>query len=102
MYVDLAFNGSGKAEQIALTGSDLMAQELRTRQAGFRFINHTYSHTYLGCRQDFSTVPWRCATDSRGKIIWESDAYIRGEIDKNASFRQGRVAGLGQDRTGDR
>ena len=34
-------------------------------RADFRWLNHTYGHPYLGCVQDFTVVPWQCATDRR-------------------------------------
>jgi Glycosyl transferases group 1 len=35
----------------------------------FYWVNHTYTHAYLGCKQDFTVVPWKCET-SGGSIVW--------------------------------
>ena len=31
------------------------------RHGAFRWTNHTYTHPFLGCVQDFTCIPWRCA-----------------------------------------
>ena len=39
-------------------------QSLVAKKASFRWLNHGLEHIYQGCIQDFSVIPWRCATDS--------------------------------------
>jgi hypothetical protein len=84
--LDLAFNGSGSVEAIADGGADPLTAKLLERRNQFRWINHTYSHPFLGCVQDFSVVPWRCAVSPTGQIAWVSQATIQSEISDNVAF----------------
>lgn len=84
--LDLAFNGNGAADQKAETGSDPLETSLLANKNQFRWINHTWSHPYLGCVHDDSTTPWHCATTSTGAINWASKATITSEISKNISY----------------
>lgn len=69
--LDLVFNGYG-SDQNGGTHDPLTAALLANR-AKFRWVNHTYSHSYLGCIQVAPTVagqPWTCMTDpSQGPRI---------------------------------
>ncbi|HEY5246998.1 MAG TPA: hypothetical protein VIJ15_00905 [Dermatophilaceae bacterium] len=90
--VDLAFNAAGSVDGIATTGSDPLTTSLLASRNSFNWVNHTYSHEFLGCLQDFTVVPWRCQTDSAGKTLYMSRANISAEISKNISWaRQNRV-----------
>src|SRR5262249_49041672 len=74
LKLDLAFNGDGSVEAGA---SAPLTASLLANKAQFRWINHTYSHMYLSCVQDFSVSPWQCATDpATGKTLWVSEADI--------------------------
>ena len=86
MLLDLAYNGSGVAEhQAANGGQDPLWNALKGSATRFRWINHTWSHPYLGCVQDFSVTPWRCAT-SGGSTRWVPQATITAEIQQNTAF----------------
>lgn len=84
--LDLAFNGAGSDEAVAANGSDPLTDALVANRGAFRWVNHTYSHPFLGCVQDTSTVPWRCQTDAAGNTVWTSEATITGEISRNLDF----------------
>lgn len=84
--LDMAFNGAGHVEAVAEFGSFPLGTKLLQNKAQFRWINHTYSHMYLGCIQDFSTIPFHCATDSKGAVIWTSLGDVDAEIDQNIAF----------------
>lgn len=84
--LDVAFNGNGAADQKAETGSDPLEASLLANKASFRWINHTWSHPYLGCAHDDSTTPWHCATTSTGAINWATKTTIASEISKNVSY----------------
>lgn len=87
MKVDLAYNGSGRAEQINATGWDAQAFALQWNAPSLRFINHTYSHPYLGCAQDKAPDgSWVCKTDANGNVQWTSRSTIVNEIDRNFWF----------------
>lgn len=87
--LDLAFNGAGVAEaQAANGGVDEMSTALLSpaTRGKYRWINHTWSHAYLGCVQDFSVVPWQCQRDASGNILWTSASTIQSEITRNRTF----------------
>lgn len=91
--LDMVFNGVGIEQAIAAqTGprrsrTDPMSDVLLAERSKYRWINHTWSHAYFGCVQDFSTVPWTCATDpATGQILWTSQEAITNEINRNLNF----------------
>ena len=53
----------------------------------FGWINHTWSHRYLGCVRDLSTTPWSCATvPFLGWTRHVSRWTIESEIGRNVEF----------------
>ncbi|GGM56202.1 hypothetical protein GCM10012275_29130 [Longimycelium tulufanense] len=83
---DLLFNGGGSDEAMAKNGADPLTDAFLESRPEFRWTNHTYSHPYLGCEQDHSTIPWTCATDSTGRTRWVSERMISEEISKNIKW----------------
>jgi hypothetical protein len=52
----------------------------------FYWVNHTYTHAYLGCRQDFAVVPWQCVR-SGGHIVWAAGTgLINSQIFRNFAW----------------
>ncbi|GAA3057000.1 hypothetical protein GCM10017562_22330 [Streptomyces roseofulvus] len=96
--LDMVYNG-GQGEQWKTEhgGTDPLAARLIADRAQYRWINHTYTHPYLGCVQDNSTVPWRCATDASGNTLWVSRAEISAQIRNNLNWAAGK--GISVDRT---
>ncbi len=91
--LDFAYNGAGSVDHRQDNdGADALADRLIARRGEFRWINHTYSHPFLGCVQDTTVVPWKCATDADGSTRWMSRAEISDEIATNRVW--GRSAGL--------
>jgi hypothetical protein len=87
MKLDLAFNGVGSVEAIEESGADPLTARLLQLRSQFRWINHTYNHAFLGCVQDFSVVPWRCAVaPATGQVDWTSQAAIESQISDNLAF----------------
>lgn len=87
--VDLVFNG-GASEQYK-ADHDVAADPLLTafKNAGvsdFRWINHTYTHEFLGCEQDFTVNPWQCQTDASGNIVWVPSSDVNGQIADNVKW----------------
>ena len=79
--LDLAFNAGGSVD--AGGARDPLTASLLSQRNSFRWLNHTYSHQYLGCVQDFSTVPFRCATTPTGALQFASQATVVSEIRNN-------------------
>ncbi|KPI12739.1 hypothetical protein OK074_8890 [Actinobacteria bacterium OK074] len=96
--LDLAFNaGSGEEWKQEHGGTDELATQLLADKADFRWINHTYTHLFLGCVQDLTTVPWSCAKNADGTTQYMSQADISAEIADNYNWAVAN--GLSVDRT---
>ncbi|GAA3370587.1 hypothetical protein GCM10020367_17800 [Streptomyces sannanensis] len=95
--LDMVYNaGSGEEWKTEHGGSDPLADRLVADRAKYRWVNHTYSHPFLGCVQDTSTVPWQCAKDAGGNIRWMSRAEIAAQIRDNHNWAV--LKGLSVDR----
>ncbi|MBG0855930.1 hypothetical protein I2W78_29825 [Streptomyces spinoverrucosus] len=90
--LDMVYNaGSGEEWKAENGGTDALAAQLLADRNQYRWINHTYTHPYLGCVQDTSTVPWSCAKNADGTTRWMSRAEIAAQIRDNHNWavRQG-------------
>ncbi|MFL4908465.1 hypothetical protein ACJ6WF_36020 [Streptomyces sp. MMS24-I2-30] len=91
--LDMVFNGSGSVNQREDNGGvDALADAFVANRDSFRWVNHTYTHPFLGCVQDVSVVPWKCATNADGSTQWVSRTEISDEIANNRAW--GESAGL--------
>ncbi|MFD7584098.1 hypothetical protein ACFV84_01460 [Kitasatospora sp. NPDC059811] len=83
--LDMVFNGGGSEDWKAdhQTTVDPTVNQMIADQNSYRWVNHTYSHPYLGCVQDVTVVPWRCTKDSAGKTVWTDQNTISGQIKDN-------------------
>jgi hypothetical protein len=96
--LDMVYNaGSGEEWKAAHGGTDALTDQLLADRAQYRWINHTYSHPFLGCVQDTSTVPWSCAKNADGSTQYMSRADISAQIRNNHNW--GVTKGLPLDRT---
>ncbi|MFE8937564.1 hypothetical protein ACFYNX_08740 [Streptomyces sp. NPDC007872] len=82
--LDMVYNG-GQGEQWKTEhgGADPLTDRLVADRAQYRWINHTYTHPFLGCVQDTTVVPWRCAEDARGATLWVGRAELSAQIRDN-------------------
>ncbi|MEV0564197.1 hypothetical protein [Dactylosporangium sp. NPDC050588] len=87
LKLDIAFNGGGSVEAGA---GDPLTTAMVTNKNQFRWINHTYEHPYLGCVQDFTVLPWKCATDGYGATRWTSQADITAQIKRNIDWAKSK------------
>ncbi|MEV6400598.1 hypothetical protein AB0M39_38460 [Streptomyces sp. NPDC051907] len=91
--LDMVYNGGGselfKEEH---GGADPLAQQLIADRNSYRWVNHTYNHPFLGCVQDVSAVPWRCAENPDGSVKYVGRAEISAQIGDNRAW--GLRAGL--------
>ncbi len=90
---DFAYNASGTVDHREDNGGqDPLADKLIADRDQFRWINHTYTHAFLGCVQDTSVVPWKCASNADGSTRWVGRNEIADEIATNEAW--GVSAGL--------
>ncbi|KQX53282.1 MULTISPECIES: hypothetical protein [unclassified Streptomyces] len=96
--LDMVYNG-GQGEQWKTEhgGSDPLTDRLVADRAQYRWINHTYTHPFLGCVQDNAVVPWQCAKDTAGNTLWVSRSELSGQIRDNYNWAVGK--GISVDRT---
>jgi hypothetical protein len=84
--LDLAYNGAG-ALAAAPHGGDTLLAALKAHRDAFGWINHTWSHEYLGCVRDYTVEPWRCATvPVLGWTRYVREPAIQDEIGRNIAF----------------
>jgi hypothetical protein len=90
--LDIAFNAAGSVEA---GSADPLTARLLARKADLRWLNHTYSHPYLGCVKDDTVVPWRCAVEpSTGSTTYATRADITSEITKNLDWARSKNVSL--------
>jgi hypothetical protein len=83
--VEFLYNG-GASARFETNGVDLLLQAIKPVAKDFYWVNHTWSHAYFGCKQDFSVVPWKCVT-SDGHILWAAGpSLINSQILQNFSW----------------
>jgi hypothetical protein len=86
MRLDMVFNGGGSDDVVADSGteSDDLLTAFQANVAAFTWINHTYSHEYLGCIQVAPPVagePWHCATPA--DYADPATVFIEPEVAQN-------------------
>ncbi|MFJ8590148.1 hypothetical protein [Streptomyces sp. NPDC093598] len=85
--MDMVFNaGSGEEWKTEHGGTDALTARLLADKAQYRWVNHTYTHPFLGCVQDTSGVPWSCAKNADGSTRYMSRAEIAAQIRDNHNW----------------
>ncbi|HEX5294909.1 MAG TPA: hypothetical protein VFX25_39065 [Streptosporangiaceae bacterium] len=82
--MEFLYNG-GSSARFQVHGTDPLLAAFKPVADEFYWINHTYTHANLGCKQDFSVDPWRCVR-SGGHIVWASEALITSQIQDNLTW----------------
>ena len=83
--IEFLYNG-GASARFAVNGVDALLTATKPVAGDFYWVNHTYTHAYLGCEQDFSVVPWKCVT-SGGQIVWAAGpSLINSQIEDNFAW----------------
>ncbi|WP_328621690.1 hypothetical protein [Streptomyces sp. NBC_00354] len=96
--LDLLFNaGAGEEWKAENGGTDALTAQLVADRAKYRWMNHTYTHPFLGCVQNTATIPWTCTKNSAGAINWMSRADISAQIRDNNNWAAAK--GITTDRT---
>jgi hypothetical protein len=110
--LDMVYNGGGSAEWkaglgLAATAPDPLLDRFIATQAQFPWINHTFTHPFLGCIQIAPTVqgqPWKCATSPTetprqdptvpqqlaNGVYWASQAFLQQQIQDNQTWGAAR------------
>ena len=83
--LEFLYNG-GASSRFQVNGIDPLLTAFKPVANSFWWVNHTYTHQWLGCVQDFTVTPWRCATDSSGNTEWVDYNTINGEITSNTAW----------------
>lgn len=87
----MLFNGGGSDEQVAATGSDSLLTAWQASKSNvLEWVNHTYSHEFLGCEQNLTTIPWSCQTDASGNDVWVPQSDITSQVSQNVSWAKGK------------
>jgi hypothetical protein len=102
--LDMVFNGGGaEAAKAANFGIDWLTLAFLSNKNQFRWINHTYTHPFLGCIQIAPTTAdpsWHCATSPTetprmdpeigdavsGGTDWASQATITQQLSDNLAW----------------
>ncbi|MFI9149195.1 hypothetical protein [Streptomyces sp. NPDC053367] len=85
--MDMVYNaGAGEEWKAEHGGTDALTDRLLADKARYRWINHTYTHPFLGCVQDTSTVPWTCAKNADGSTRYMSRSEISAQIRNNKNW----------------
>ncbi|MFJ8161248.1 hypothetical protein ACIRBY_09965 [Streptomyces sp. NPDC096136] len=96
--LDLLFNaGAGEEWKTENGGTDALTTQLLADKAKYRWMNHTYTHLFLGCTQDVSVSPWTCTKNAQGQTNWMSRADISAQIRDNNNWAASK--GLTTDRS---
>lgn len=96
--LDMLFNGGAGEEWKAENGGvDALTAQLVADRAKYRWMNHTYTHPFLGCTQDTTTIPWTCTKNAAGAINYMSRAEISAQIRDNNNWAAAK--GITTDRT---
>ncbi|MEU3061054.1 hypothetical protein [Streptomyces subrutilus] len=96
--LDLLFNaGAGEEWKAEHGGTDALTAQLVADRAAYRWMNHTYTHPFLGCVQDTATSPWTCVKNAQGTVQYMSRAEISAQIRDNNNWAAAK--GITTDRT---
>jgi hypothetical protein len=89
-----AYNGEESVSYLAdHPEGDPLTAALLANKDQFSWLNHTYSHEFLGCVRVYTAgtdgkFSWDCQRDADGNIVWVSQATIEAEIQQNIAFAQ--------------
>ena len=85
--LEYLFNG-GASARFQVNGTDPLLAAFQPVASKFWWVNHTYTHQWLGCTQDLTVTPWQCVTDGSGNTEYVDLATIQGEIQNNVQWAQ--------------
>jgi hypothetical protein len=94
--LEFLYNG-GASARFQVNGTDPLLAAVKPVASSFWWVNHTYTHQWLGCDQDFTVTPWQCATDGSGATKWVDYDTINGEITNNIAWAKQNGIPIEQD-----
>jgi hypothetical protein len=83
--IEFLYNG-GASARFAVHGVDSLLVATRPVAKDFYWVNHTWTHAYFGCQQNFKVVPWQCVR-SAGHLVWAAGSgLINSQVEKNFAW----------------
>jgi len=83
--IEWLYNG-GASARFAVHGVDALLVATRPVAKDFYWVNHTWTHAWMGCVQDFSVTPWKCVT-SGGHLVWAAGtSFINTQFLQNFAW----------------
>lgn len=83
--IEFLYNG-GASSRFLVNGKDPLLVATRPVAGDFYWVNHTWTHAYMGCQQNFKVSPWQCVK-SNGQIVWAaSESLINSQIMQNFAW----------------
>jgi hypothetical protein len=84
--IEFLYNG-GASQRFAVHGVDALLVATKPLAKDFYWVNHTWTHAYMGCTQDFfPNGTWKCAT-SNGQLEWAANlSLINSQIEQNFAW----------------
>lgn len=82
--LSMVYNG-GAYDAAVEDGAPLLAAEALFGVRGLEWINHTYTHEYLGCTRDHSRPGFPCQLGADG-VSWVALPVVQFEISRNLEF----------------
>jgi hypothetical protein len=81
----LVFNGGAYDSVIEDVGAFPVGDRLLAARSA-RWVNHTYTHEYLGCVRDYAQAGFPCERDDAGAVQWVPLPVAADEIGNNQEF----------------
>lgn len=83
LTLHLAYNGGAFAQESDAPRKVALGESLLRNKDRLSWINHTYTHEYMGCLEDEDL---ECIHDRNDQVRWTSYDLIYAEIQQNISF----------------
>ena len=81
--IEFLYNG-GASHRFAKNGVDALLVATKPVANWFYWVNHTWTHAYFGCTQNFKVVPWQCVKSSNGQLQWAASVdLVYSQVNKN-------------------
>lgn len=83
--LEFLYNG-GSSARFQVNGTDPLLTAAKPVAGQFWWVNHSFTHPWLGCIQDFTVTPWQCVKDSSGATEWVDQGTINDQITQNIQW----------------